>query len=81
MKSLSTFSFAMIVIIAASFFFPQNSYAYIDPGTGSYIIQMIIAFAVGAAFAVKLFWIKLKLFFINLFSKPEKNEEIIEDGK
>ncbi len=30
--------------------------AYIDPGTGSIILQAIVATVVGAAVAVKLFW-------------------------
>ena len=30
--------------------------AYIDPGTGSLVLQMFIAGALGAAFAIKRFW-------------------------
>lgn len=33
----------------------RPAYAYIDPGTGSYVIQVAIAFVVGAFFAVKMF--------------------------
>jgi len=31
------------------------AHAYLDPGLGSYVIQIAIAAAVGAAFAVKIF--------------------------
>jgi hypothetical protein len=37
--------------------------AYIDPGTGSFFIQVMIAFLAGAAFAVKMFWKKIVAFF------------------
>jgi len=50
-------------------FLPQIVFAYLDPGTGSYVIQVIIALFVGSAFAVKMFWKKILVFFKNLFKK------------
>jgi len=44
---------------------------YIDPGTGSTIIQIIIAGIIGGLFAIKLFWQNVKLFFFNLFRKKK----------
>ena len=35
---------------------PASAHAYIDPGTGSFVIQGIIAAVVGASFAIKVFW-------------------------
>jgi hypothetical protein len=35
---------------------------YIDPGTGSYMLQVAIAFLVGIAFSVKVFWKKIRAF-------------------
>ena len=54
--------------------------AYIDPGTGSYILQMLIAGAVGSLFAIKMFWRNIKNFFGNLFKKkvPVKDSEPAE---
>jgi len=46
--------------------------AYIDPGTGSFIIQIAIAAFVGCSFAIKIFWSKIKTFLRNLFSKKGK---------
>jgi hypothetical protein len=37
--------------------------AYIDPGTGSFIIQGIIALVVGASIAMKMYWHRIKVFF------------------
>ena len=33
---------------------------YIDPGTGSYILQMLLAGVLGAGFAMKSYWAKIK---------------------
>ncbi|MBE0564851.1 MAG: hypothetical protein IH621_02765 [Krumholzibacteria bacterium] len=35
---------------------PTAAHAYIDPGTGSFVIQGIIAAVVGAGVALKMFW-------------------------
>ena len=44
---------------------------YIDPGSGSYLIQAIIAAVLGALFYFKTIWWKLKSF----FKKPKKDNE------
>lgn len=49
--------------------------AYLDPGTGSFIFQMLIAGALGGLLALKLFWHSIKTFFAKLFSKGEKQQE------
>lgn len=53
---------------------PRSAHAYLDPGTGSYIFQIIIAGLLGAAFAVKVFWFKIKKFVAGIFSKRQKND-------
>ncbi len=55
--------------------FPQEAQAaYLDPGSGSFLIQIIIAGLVGFSFFIKLFWKNIKLFFANLLSKEPKQE-------
>ena len=52
--------------------------AYIDPGTGALIFQMIIAGLLGGLFAIKLFWSNIKNFVKKLFSpkqNPQKDEQ------
>lgn len=44
------------VVLAAV---PRFCYAYIDPSTGSLVVQVAIGSAVGAFFAVKVFWKKI----------------------
>ena len=52
---------------------PGPAHAYIDPGTGSYIFQLIAASLLGAIYAIKLYWQRLKMFFISRFSKNSDN--------
>ncbi|HEC91954.1 MAG TPA: hypothetical protein ENI51_03010 [Candidatus Atribacteria bacterium] len=47
---------------------PQNSFAYLDPGTGSYFFQIIIAFILGGIFGIKMFWRRITRFVKSLFT-------------
>jgi hypothetical protein len=62
----------LIVLAFLSLFFPSPAHAYLDPGTGSYIFQLIIASIVGLGFVVKIYWKKIKAFFVKLISKIRK---------
>jgi hypothetical protein len=53
--------------------FPRLAFAYLDPGTGSYILQLLIAGILGASFAVKIFWGKIKSFWVNFFSNKMRD--------
>ena len=44
-------------------------YGYIDPGTGSYMVQILIAAFVALSVGIKIFWKNIKQFFGRLFSK------------
>ena len=73
MKIIRKINFAIIFIITF-FQFNSNAYAYLDPGTGSIILQAIIAFFAGATAFVSLYWRKFKNYISNLFSKNKKKE-------
>lgn len=47
--------------------------AYLDPGSGSFIIQLIIAGVVGAGFILRGYWSKIVKFF-----RRESDEAAIE---
>jgi hypothetical protein len=48
----------------------KSAYAYVDPGTGSIVTQMLIGALVGMGIALKLYWYKLK----DKFMRIRKNE-------
>jgi len=72
MKRLMINGLGLALMIAI---IPQIAFAYIDPGTGSYIIQIAIAALVGGLFAVKMFWIRIKTFITSLFKKKTDESE------
>ena len=66
MRLLGFYTLFSLTFILISY---QPAYAYIDPATGSYLLQIILAGLLGALFAIKMFWKNLKLFFGKLFNK------------
>jgi hypothetical protein len=69
-------SAVLAILLAAGLIWlcPDDAHAYLDPGTGSYVLQLVIAALLGAAFALKVFWLRIKGFFSNLVSKKHKDD-------
>lgn len=59
----------MKILFIALILTTTTSYAYIDPITGSFVIQWFIALVAGTAVAIKLYWSKMKAFFTKSNSK------------
>lgn len=57
--------------------FVKDAYAYLDPGTGSYFLQLFIAGLLGSLFFIKTFWRGIlrivRGLFLKLF-KPVKKD-------
>jgi hypothetical protein len=47
-------------VSAISLFAPLNAYAYLDPGTGSILLQGLIAAIAGVAVTGRLYWSRIK---------------------
>jgi hypothetical protein len=56
-----------------------EAHAYIDPGAGSYIFQLLIAFFIGSAFIIKSFWRNICGFFRKLFGRGDNDEDDDDD--
>ncbi|MFC1710111.1 hypothetical protein ACFL0F_00415 [Patescibacteria group bacterium] len=61
------------ILLSAVFFVvifsnPTPAYAYLDPGSGSYVIQVLVASLAGIGFLVKTYWSNIK----NIFNKSHK---------
>jgi len=52
--------------------------AYLDPGSGSFLVQLLIAGLVGVGFLIKAYWKKIKGLFNRSDSKIEDDSEIQE---
>lgn len=53
----------LILSVAIILIFSESAYAYIDPGTGSMIVQAILAAIAAVSVSVGVFWRRLKTFF------------------
>lgn len=68
--------FHLIASAATSIFAAplESGNAYLDPGSGSFLLQILLAAILGGLFVLRSYWGKVKTFFANLFSR-EDNEE------
>jgi hypothetical protein len=49
--------------------------AYFDPGTGSQLLQLLLASLFGALFTIKTYWLKIKSFIKNPLNKNRKEND------
>ena len=77
-KMLKQYQVFLLMIIPSIFyqFSVPDAFAYIDPGTGSVIIQMIIGGLVGTGIAVKVFWYRIKSALSPSFKRNNDDEDI-----
>lgn len=52
---------------------------YLDPGSGSFIIQLLIAAALGLGVGVKVYWAKIKRFFSGKKEEPASPADDLDD--
>ena len=78
MRNLASLSFLLalaVMLVGAS---TSTAHAYLDPGTGSIILQVLLGGAAGLALACKLYWQKF-VSLIGIKRKPEDLREIRQD--
>ena len=56
LRSFSLFLF----IVGLTLFFPKSADAYLDPGTGSSVLQLALAAFFAASFCLRLCWKRVK---------------------
>jgi hypothetical protein len=75
---VSAHGFRMTMAAAILGVMASPAYAYLDPGTGSMILQVLLGGVAGLALAGKLYWHKL----LSLFGLKKDSElRAIEDSK
>ena len=55
----------------AAFISVRPAYAYLDPGTGSFLFQLIIGAAAAGLFLLKVYWKKVR----GLFSRNDEESD------
>jgi hypothetical protein len=53
----------LVVLAAMLFVFPQPAMAYLDPGTGSILWQVVVGGLLAAAYTIRIYWSKVRIFF------------------
>ena len=55
---MKMFVYAGLILVATAVA-PRNAHAYLDPGSGSMVMQLLLAGFAGVAVGLKTFWRKL----------------------
>ena len=67
-------SSVLILTLACFLSWTPDAHAYFDPGTGSMVLQLLIASLLGFLFTLKTYWEKIKNFVKNLFEKNSTDD-------
>jgi hypothetical protein len=78
MYPLWNVGWVVLFVILLTFMPTTTAYAYLDPGSGSLIVQVIIAGILGILVALKLYWTRITNFILR--RKPEIETESNEAG-
>jgi hypothetical protein len=78
MKRNRLFLLAVMVTAFSTVMLP-TAQAYLDPGSGSFIFQAVIAGALGISVALKVFWGRIAAFFSGVFSKNSSGSSSTEE--
>ncbi len=70
---------AVIIILTYWFCSISSASAYLDPGTGSIILQTILAFIAAIGATLSLYWTKFKIIIKKIFKKDSKNSKTLND--
>lgn len=62
----------LILVILALIASLKSAHAYIDPGSGSYFLQIIAASLFAAVFAIGTFWKRIKAALAARFSRKDR---------
>lgn len=67
-------SSVLILTLTCFLGWTSDAHAYFDPGTGSMVLQLLMAGILGFLFTLKTYWGKLKGFVKNLVGKNSTND-------
>jgi NhaP-type Na+/H+ or K+/H+ antiporter len=73
LSTITLAAFALVILVTT------EAYAYLDLGTGSFILQMLLGLAFGALLGVKFYWQKIKNRLNNIGSVKSSNDS--SDGE
>jgi len=63
--------FILTLCLFSPLVFVNQAHAYLDPATGSMIIQAVLAVVAAAAVSIGIYWARVKVFLSNLFGRKK----------
>lgn len=68
LNGTAVFSYLLVLLAA------KPAYAYLDPGTGSMILQLLLGGVAGALMVGRLYYRKIRSFFAGLLGRQAQDE-------
>ena len=68
---MTRLAIASLLALAGIILSTGDAHAYLDPGTGSIVLQAIIGTVAAASAVVGLYWARLKAFFASLSTRKK----------
>jgi len=65
----------VLLILIWGFAMPESVYAYLDPGSGSLLIQLLLGTVLGGIYFIKLYWAKMIKFILSLLGKKKDEKK------
>lgn len=64
----------VFVLVLALLLLPSTARAYLDPGTGSYVVQLLIGSLLGGLFALGVFWRRVVASIKRIFKRGSSDD-------
>ena len=64
----------LLVLTLVLLALPSIANAYLDPGTGSYVVQLLVGSLLGGLFALGVFWRRVGASFKRLFRRGSSDD-------
>lgn len=75
MRNIRLLTGPLVSAVVLILLWADDAHAYIDPSTGSFLFQILLAGLLGALFTLKMFWKRVSLFLATLFSRSKRDDE------
>ena len=80
MTNLHSNTALLAFFVVTDFVMPDTASAYLDPGSGSFIIQMLIASVAGITFALRAYIARFMYFIkYTILRRPKDAQEVTSD--
>ena len=61
----------LALVLAVVLLSPSSAFAYLDPATGSYVLQVLAGVFLGVVYLAKVYWLRIRLFISGLRKLPD----------